>query len=678
MGDQRNDDQIFRACVDASLFRSRLASLGYDENTLSDDAFAALYLDDGRLSALSPNAQFDEAWYLQQHADVSAAVASGTLRSGFLHFIQHGIFEGRWPSPELHGRIVPLAHTPPTSDAIDDAAYLSRYPEARDFVASFPIIDVLHFHNFYGRFLGFVPELGDPTTQRSRANLRILTREFDGEWYTRTYLGNVTHSALSQDPMTHYLVEGMAAGNSPNSWFDEGFYRAFYPEIMDAIDRGDIPSGFYHYVLAGRAENRLPTYERKAVLEARLPGVTEPGLQARMASIRTRMIHPNFTVDETRPRSVFMLLPTINPDITFGGYRSAFELIRRLAEEGWRVTVVCTEDANASVEYFVWKEKKSIFRKVFSEISFVPFLERDTLVVGTQDIVIAYSLWDLYFADEIRKKAPDTHVILLSQEFEPIFHDNNAARALLEEAYRVPHYPVINSNFLKTFFVAHAIGVFGALKKPKAGRDYTVFEHRINQLKRQTADDIRTRESRVLVAYTRPEGHAARNLFEILVLALQKTCDEGIFGPEWTFVGLGTLTDMPPLPLGAGHHLMLHAKMSEEEYTRYVSSMDIGLSLMYAPHPSVVPFEFATTGALVVTNTFENRSAEELAAISANIISGPPTVEGIAECLRQAVARVGNPEERVQNIFNPPFASWNSIFNSNVIAEICKSQPPEA
>jgi len=676
MGEQRSSDQIFKACVDAGLFRSRLASLGYDHDTLGEDSFEALYLDDGRLSALSPNSHFDEAWYLQQYGDVNAAVASGHVKSGFLHFIQHGLFEGRWPSPQLHGSIVPLVHTPPTTDFVDDVTYMYRYPVAKDFVESFPIIDVLHFHNFYGRYMGFVPEAGDPTTQRSRAHLRILAREFDEEWYARTYMG----SGLTEDhdPLTHYLVEGMVSGKSPNSWFDEEFYRAFYPEIMHAIDRGDIPSGFYHYVLAGRAEKRLPIYERKAVLEARLPGVTQAGLQERMTSIRARMSHRRIVVDENKPRGIFMLLPTINPDITFGGYRSALELIRRLSEEGWVVAVVCTEDANASVEYFIWKEKKSIFRKVFSEINFIPFLEQDPLVVGSNDVVIAYSLWDLYFADNIRKLAPNTHVVLLSQEFEPIFHDNNAARALLEEAYNIPHYPVINSNFLKSFFASHRIGVFGGAKKPRAQRDYTVFEHRINQLKRQSVEDIRNRDTRVLVAYTRPEGHAARNLFEILILALQKVCEEGIFSAEWTFVGLGTLTDMPPVPLGGGHHLTLHAKMSEEEYTRYISSMDIGLSLMYAPHPSVMPFEFATTGALVVTNTFENRSASELAAISGNIIAGPPTVEGTAQCLREAVSRVENAEERIANIFNPAFASWNDIFSSDVLAEICKSPPPSS
>lgn len=507
--------------------------------------------------------------------------------------------------------------------------------------------------------------------QRSRANLKVISDEFDGVWYTEKYLNRQMRSVFDHDPLTHYLVEGMAAGHSPNAWFDEGFYRSFYPEIQEAIDRGDIASGFYHFLLAGRAEKRLPAYERKAVLEARLPGVTHAGLQERASSIRTRLQFPRIEVDETLSKRVIMLLPTINPDITFGGYRSAFELIRRLMEEGQDVTVLVTEDANASIEYFLWREKKSVFSKVFSKLKFIPFLDRDPMTIGKEDVVVVYSLWDLYFADKIRETAPGTRVVLLSQEYEPIFHDNNAARALLEEAYKIPHYPVINSQFLRRYFEAHRIGVFAGPDVPIAGKDYTVFEHRINQLKRQSVEDIQARTARTLVAYTRPEGHAARNLFEILILALQVVCHEGVFGPEWTFIGLGTLTDMPPIALGGGHDLILKAKMSEEEYTRYVGAMDIGLSLMYAPHPSVMPFEFATTGALVVTNTYENRSAEELATISGNIIADAPTVEGIARCLREAVRRTEQVEARVANIYTPASSSWDSIFNKAVLDEIC-------
>ena len=51
---------------------------------------------------------------------------------------------------------------------------------------------------------------------------------------------------------------------------------------------------------------------------------------------------------------------------------------------------------------------------------------------------------------------------------------------------------------------------------------------------------------------------------------------------------------------------------------------------MYTPHPSLVPIEMASAGMLTVTNTFENKTAEALAAISANLIAAEPTIEAVA------------------------------------------------
>ena len=43
---------------------------------------------------------------------------------------------------------------------------------------------------------------------------------------------------------------------------------------------------------------------------------------------------------------------------------------------------------------------------------------------------------------------------------------------------------------------------------------------------------------------------------------------------------------------------------------------DVGLALMYTPHPSLVPIEMASAGMLTVTNSFENKTPERMTAIS--------------------------------------------------------------
>lgn len=658
-------------CVDEELLRV----ISEEQNILPNEIDLVRIVNAHKLSDLHSKRQinplFDEDWYLSQNRDVAEAVHAGNFASGFVHFIRFGIFEGRWPNPVMAAACVAPEAVQPYRDEIDVEAYAAANPSVDEFLRHFPVIDALVHYNFFGRRLGLRPPdrpVGVDVADDGGAQLDLLHDSFDPAWYLDQYRDDVSMLGFEDDPFAHYLIEGMRKGLSPSAEFDEHFYRLFYPEIQAAIDRGDIPSGFYHFLLAGRAERRLGRFDLKATLEARIPGVTRPVLLERIRDIEVRMRRRVLHADEAEPRRVWVLLPTINPDITFGGYRAVLELIRRLHESGRRVCVVCTEDGNANRKYFLYRESSEKFRRVFAEIEIREFFDGFDLRFNPRDTVIAYSLWDLYAAADMRAIAPEVRVVLLAQEYEPIFYDNNSARALVEQAYNIDHHALINSRFLRRYFERHRVGVFAHDEPPVEGRDYLVFEHRINLLKRQTAQQMRERPERILVTYARPESHAARNMFEILVLALRRLCAEGAFGPEWHFIGLGALSELEPVELGGGHVLSIHPKMSEEEYTRYVGSMDIGVSLMYAPHPSVVPFEFATTGALVVTNTFENRSAAQLAEVCANIIAGPPTVDGLVASLREAIRRVPFFEEREARIFQPHSSDWTEILDDALIS----------
>ena len=77
------------------------------------------------------------------------------------------------------------------------------------------------------------------------------------------------------------------------------------------------------------------------------------------------------------------------------------------------------------------------------------------------------------------------------------------------------------------------------------------------------------------------------------------------------------------IPLGAGPELELLAR-SDQRYAELLREHDVGLALMLTPHPSLVPIEMASAGLLTVTNTFENKDARALGAISTNLIAAEP------------------------------------------------------
>ncbi len=659
-------------CIDYHLLRQTISALGMSLSADCDhNELIETYLTNSTLAAISPNLYFDEQWYRLYNADVLAAIDAGYVYSGFVHYVMFGIFEGRWPNPGLHSFRQDAGNIPAATDDIDAALYISAHDGARIFLNHFPIISPLQHYNLFGRMLGFKMQKNcSQNVLPNTSHFDKIAAEFDANYYRNKYLTGDISPRYFNDPFSHYLIYGIAKAYSPNAYFDEAWYRAFYSEVRIAIESGEILSGFYHYIAAGRDEGRLPRFERKGALEARISGVTSPSLMYRIPEIRNRLLqHKRVVTQDTAPR-LWFLIPTINPDITFGGYRSAFELMNAAHNAGYDIGLMCTEDVHADMEYFLWRETSETFRKLFQKIPFVNQARESEINIGTKDTLIIYTVWDLYAAEHIRKFAPDIKVVLLAQEYEPIFHDNSSTRAILEEAYKIPHFPLINSALLCKYMKAREIGIFSTPGGGIEGKDYAVFEHRINLLPSQKIAETRKRKDRVLVAYARPEGHAARNMFEVLVLALQAVCEEGLFGPEWSFIGLGALTEIDPIPLCNGHSLQIRPKMSEEEYTNCIACMDIGVSLMFAPHPSVMPFEFATTGAIVVTNTYENRSAPDLAAICPNIIAGPPSLAGITFALRDALRLVDDVGKRVRQRYKPQNKSWSTIFHPALLNNV--------
>jgi hypothetical protein len=91
---------------------------------------------------------------------------------------------------------------------------------------------------------------------------------------------------------------------------------------------------------------------------------------------------------------------------------------------------------------------------------------------------------------------------------------------------------------------------------------------------------------------------------------------------------------------------------------------------MYTPHPSLVPIEMAAAGLITVTNTFENKSAEALTAISPNLHAVEPSIDAIARGLVDAAARVNDVEARVRGSAVRWSRDWDRSFDEALMARI--------
>jgi hypothetical protein len=111
-------------------------------------------------------------------------------------------------------------------------------------------------------------------------------------------------------------------------------------------------------------------------------------------------------------------------------------------------------------------------------------------------------------------------------------------------------------------------------------------------------------------------------------------------------------------------------KTSLQEYIRMMLSCDVGLSLMLTPHPSLVPTEMVSAGMWTVTNTLANKTAKRLQVVSTNLAGVEPTVGAIVNGMVQAMARVGEIDERLAGAQVEWPTDWDHAFPPETIGRI--------
>lgn len=358
--------------------------------------------------------------------------------------------------------------------------------------------------------------------------------------------------------------------------------------------------------------------------------------------IRRKISPLNMDVSDSFTPRVNVLIGIIDFKYFFGGYISVFSLARRLALAGYPVRIIVTEECY--FEPMEWRRKirdydglEDFFDRV--EVVYAPD-RSDPIQCHPQDALVATSCWSAHIAHLSMRSLAGDRFIYLSQEYEPIFYELGSLHVLSRMSYDLPHYALFSTEILRDYHRRNRIGLFRESAE-EGEKNSIAFENAILRFDVKE-DTLKKRASRRLVFYARPETHAARNCFELGMLALSDAIAKGAFQGPWEFFGIGSLQSSPRGILidEGGSRLNLLPKMSLNEYRDLLPHFDVGLSLMLSPHPSLVPLEMAAAGIRVVTNTFANKTVDVLRGISTNLIPADPTVDGIREALVEAVAGV--------------------------------------
>ncbi len=421
-------------------------------------------------------------------------------------------------------------------------------------------------------------------------------------------------------------------------------------------------------------------YRHLAGVRRRLPGrlgrraddATALKPEKELTAQMRQKVAPLFPISSARqPVRVNLLVPTIDLDHFFGGYIAKFNLARRLAEHGLATRLVTTDptpplpaDWKARIESY--SQLGGLFEKV--EVCFARD-GREPFRTSLSDRYVATTWWTAHVAARLAKDAGSERFLYLIQEYEPLTVPPGMWRRLARESYDFPHHALFSTSFLAGFFRQEAIGIFG--DGVSGGGEELHFENAITPVTAPTEEQMAGRGSRRLLLYGRPEAHAARNLWEVGVESLRRAVAEGAFGTEWSFHAIGTTGKKERIDLGAGRSLELLPRTDQSSYSGFLTGHDLGVALMEAPHPSLVPFEMASAGMPTVTTTWgEAKTAAGLAAISSNLIAAAPDVESVTSALKEAIVRSEDFPARCRGAsFDWP-RDWDEAFDEALLERI--------
>jgi hypothetical protein len=280
------------------------------------------------------------------------------------------------------------------------------------------------------------------------------------------------------------------------------------------------------------------------------------------------------------------------------------------------------------------------------------------LRVSPGDTCLATVWYSAYLAHSIMQKLGNRPFLYLIQDYEANFYAANAWFALAERTYHLNYHALFSTAALEQFFVSRDVGglVSRQLKRIHFNNSCACSLPDRDAFFARGANG----RKRMFAFYCRPA--VDRNMFELGALTLVESVGAGIFDPEqWDFrgIGLGKCT----IQLAKDLYLRQMPRMNLKDYLKSISEYDLGLTLMGSPHPSLVPFDLAGSGAVVVTNSFANKNQLYFSGLAPNVICREPHLDALMDGLAEAVARTEDLEARYDAALQMKYPkSWDETW----------------
>jgi hypothetical protein len=373
---------------------------------------------------------------------------------------------------------------------------------------------------------------------------------------------------------------------------------------------------------------------------------------------------PDVVVTTSRVRAINFMVPAFSTETMSAGFFGVFHVALMVARQGYHVRLVLFD--NFSFDKTKFRDDLQGYpglEQLFDEVEVQYIGDRSQpLKVSPRDSAVATVWYSAYLARKVMAALGGGPFLYLIQDYEAAFHPANSLYAFADATYYFNYHALVSTRPLLEFLEARNSYFADLVQSEKAVYFNNACSARVPD--RDVFLARSGRKSRKLAFYSRPVVN--RNMFELGARALIEAWTRGYFesGHNWELYGIG-IGDVE-IELDAKTKLTQLPRMSLAQYEEKIREFDICLSLMASPHPSITPFDLAGVGAIVVTNRFENKTAEYFRAISGNIIVSAPDVLDLAECIRLAVRRVDDMESRFNNALSMKYPrDWHSVWQDD-------------
>ncbi|MCE3268971.1 MAG: hypothetical protein K0R49_1223, partial [Burkholderiales bacterium] len=369
----------------------------------------------------------------------------------------------------------------------------------------------------------------------------------------------------------------------------------------------------------------------------------------------------NLRFDQLAPLKVFhskqniekrinLVTDSINRDSLFGGVITAIVFTFLLAQKNNARVRIITRTHLA--EEFRIKEILDHYGIEFvNEISFVfaDFLDTKIEIdVFSDDYFITTSWWTTYSTTQSIK---NDKILYLLQEDERMFYPYGDEHLLCSETLANTKIKfIVNSKLLYNHLVNTG------LKNITDNGQY--FEPSFD-IKNYYWEKNKFTNKKKFFFYARPNN--LRNLFYRGIHIIELAIKRGIIDLNiWDIYFVGK--DLPHnLELNSSYKIHVITDLTYSQYGDFVRQVDLGLCLMYTPHPSYPPLDLAASGAVVVTNICGIKN--DLKMYSDNIISVELDTESLLYGLQEGIKLVKNQNQREINYRNNKLlTNWEQSF----------------